>query len=88
MLCNISVRTVIRPFVIPLGLIPSLGAKRRLRARGLISTLDTLGEGANIEPNLTSSLFIYLFIYMHQPRSSCARIGILALVNSLKQKLI
>ena len=42
------------------------------------------GEGANLdrhlvpyhvkqgESNLTSSLYIYLFIYMHQPRSSCA----------------
>ena len=61
------------------------------------------GEGSNIDRRLvpytryamrTKSriefiyLFIYLFIYMHQPRSSCARIGILALVNSLKQKLI
>ena len=62
-----------------------------------------VGKGANIDWRLvpytrdairTKSriefiyLFIYLFIYMHQPRSSCARIGILALVNSLKQKLI
>ena len=41
-------------------------------------------EGANLDrhlvpyhvkqgkSNLTSSLYIYLFIYMHQPRSSCA----------------
>ena len=62
-----------------------------------------VGEGANIDWRLvpytrdairTKSriefiyLFIYLFIYMHQPRCWCARIGILALVNSLKQKLI
>ena len=61
------------------------------------------GEGANIDRRLVPYhakcmriqsriefiyLFIYLFIYMHQPWSSCARIGILALVNSLKQKLI
>ena len=58
------------------------------------------GEGANLdrhlvpyhgkqgESNLASSLFIYLFIYMHQPRTALVRgIRILALVNSLQQKL-
>ena len=57
------------------------------------------GEGANIdrrlvpntrdacEPNLASSLFIYLYIYLYIIYIySCARIEILALVNSLKQK--
>ena len=61
------------------------------------------GEGANLhrnlvpyhvkqgESNLTSSLYIYLFIYLFIciNRGPHARaMGILALVNSLKQKLI
>ena len=29
-------------------------------------------HGKQGESNLASSSFIYLFIYMHQPRSSCA----------------
>ena len=60
-------------------LIPSLGAKCRpqakgLRSRVLISTgVNSLTREMQCEPNLASSLFIYIFIYMHQPWSSCAR---------------
>ena len=69
-------------------LFASPDAKRRPRARVLISTgISSLITRNACESNLTLSLFIYLYICIN--RGPHARgIGILALVNSLQQKLI
>ena len=88
LLCSIFVLFCVLPYCVmicsfiilcPLAEGPRAGCQSRLAFNPLS------WETRQIQSQMK---FIYLFVYIHQPRSSCAASKHFSLVNSLQQKLI